>query len=386
VIISQWLNSGISIRGILVSSSNPLCDMLNIRYPIIQAGMAGQTTPELVAAVSNAGGLGILGATRMTPEKLLDAVKKIKAITTKPYGVNLWLGPPERNDQDVTAAQQFLDQKVRKPLGLHMKSVSDNIKKNADADELPPPPSKSEQLQIILEEKVPIASFAMGDPAKYIDQIHSGGAKVMSMVTSVEDAVNVVRNGSDIVMAQGAEAGGHRSTLNIISDKEDIPLIGTMALVPQIMDAVKKEVRDRPIPVVASGGIVDGRGLLAALALGASGVAIGTRFLVCRESGALQGYRERLLASNETNTVVTRVFTGHPARVLRNSFVEQYAKSGLEPLAFPLQRIAAEDIYSNAQTKDNADYYPLYSGQGLRMLKRGQSACDRSQRIPFIVI
>jgi nitronate monooxygenase len=294
----------------------------------------------------------------------------------KPYGVNLWLGPPERNDQDVTAAQQFLDQKVRKPLGLHMKSVSDNIKKNADADELPPPPSKSEQLQIILEEKVPIASFAMGDPVKYIDQIHSCGAKVMSMVTAVEDAVNVVRNGSDIVMAQGAEAGGHRSTLNIISDKEDIPLIGTMALVPQIVDAVKKEARDRPIPVVASGGIVDGRGLLAALALGASGVAIGTRFLVCRESGALQDYRERLLASNETNTVVTRVFTGHPARVLRNSFVEQYAKSGLELLAFPLQRIAAEDIYSNAQTKDNADYYPLYSGQGLRMLKRGQSAED----------
>jgi nitronate monooxygenase len=230
-----------SLLSILVSSSNPLCDMLNIRYPIIQAGMAGQTTPELVAAVSNAGGLGILGATRMTPEKLSDTVKKIKAITTKPYGVNLWLGPPERNDQDVTAAQQFLDQKVRKPLGLHMKSVSDNIKKNADADELPPPPSKSEQLQIILEEKVPVASFAMGDPVKYIDQIHSGGAKVMSMVTAVEDAVNVVRNGSDIVMAQGAEAGGHRSTLNIISDKEDIPLIGTMALVPQIVDAVKNK-------------------------------------------------------------------------------------------------------------------------------------------------
>lgn len=354
---------------------NSLCKLLGIRYPIIQPGMAGQTTPELVAAVSNAGGLGILGATRMTPARLLDAIKKIKMITTKPYGVNLWLGPPERNDQDVTYVQQFLDQKFRKPLGLPLKSVSavENNGKQTTKD-LQPVSKFSEQLQIILEEKVPIASFAMADPAKYVDQIHSTGAKVMSMVTTVEDAISVVRNGSDIVMAQGAEAGGHRSIFNTALDDENIPLIGTMALVPQIVDALKKEILDRLVPVVAAGGIADGRGLLAALALGASGVAIGTRFLVCRESGALQGYQERLFSSNETNTVVTKVFTGHPARVLRNTFVEEYAKSEIEPLAWPRQRFVSEDIYANAQTKDDVNYYPLYSGQGLRMLKRNQSA------------
>ncbi|HZD81230.1 MAG TPA: nitronate monooxygenase, partial [Nitrososphaeraceae archaeon] len=171
--------------------------------------MAGQTTPELVAAVSNAGGLGILGATRMTPEKLLDAVRKIKMITTKPYGVNLWLGPQERKkDQDISSVQEFLDQKFRKPLGLPLKSVSLPEYDNKD---LPPPSKLSEQLQIILEEKVPIASFAMGDPVKYVDQIHSTGAKIISMVTNVEDAISVAKNGSDIVMAQGSEAGGHRS-------------------------------------------------------------------------------------------------------------------------------------------------------------------------------
>lgn len=356
---------------------NPLCKLLSIRYPIVQAGMAGQTTPELVAAVSNAGGLGILGATRMTPEKLLDAVRKIKMITTKSYGVNLWLGPQERKkDQDISSVQQFLDQKFRKPLGLPLKSVS---LPECDNKDLPPPSKLSEQLQIILEEKVPIASFAMGDPVKYVDQIHSTGAKIISMVTNVEDAISVAKNGSDIVMAQGSEAGGHRSIFHnndALDDDgyENVPLIGTMALVPQIVDALKKEIQARSIPVVAAGGIADGRGLLAALALGASGIAIGTRFLVCRESGALQGYRERLLSSNETNTVVTKAFTGVPARVLSNTFVKEYAKSELEPLRWPLQRFITNDIYENAQTKDDANYYPLYSGQGLRMLKRNQSA------------
>jgi nitronate monooxygenase len=355
---------------------NPLCKLLSIRYPIIQAGMAGQTTPELVAAVSNAGGLGVLGATRMTPKKLLDAVRKIKMITTKPYGVNLWLGPQVRKkDQDISSAQQFLDQKFRKPLGLPLKSVS--LQERDDKD-LPPPSKLSEQLQIILEEKVPIASFAMGDPVKYVDQIHSTGAKIISMVTNVEDAISVAKNGSDIVMAQGSEAGGHRSIFDnngaLDDGYENIPLIGTMALVPQIVDTLKKEIQARSIPVVAAGGIADGRGLLAALALGASGIAIGTRFLVCCESGALQGYRERLLSSTETNTVVTKAFTGVPARVLSNTFVKEYAKSELEPLRWPLQRFVTNDIYENAQTKDDANYYPLYSGQGLRMLKRNQSA------------
>jgi nitronate monooxygenase len=279
--------------------------------------------------------------------------------------------------------QEFLNKKFRKPLGLPLKSASLS---EYDTNDLPPSTSKlSEQLQIVLEEKVPIASFAMGDPVKYVDQIHSTGAKIISMVTNVEDGISVAKNGSDIVMAQGAEAGGHRSLFDnnnkeaLVDDNDDenyenIPLIGTMALVPQIVDALKKEIKDRSIPVIAAGGIADGRGLVAALALGASGIAIGTRFLVCRESGALQGYRERLLSSSETDTVVTKAFTGVPARVLSNTFVTEYEKSGLELLTWPLQRFVANDIYENAQTKDNANYYPLYSGQALRMLKRNQSA------------
>src|SRR5215212_891040 len=237
--------------------------------------MAGQTTPELVAAVSNVGGLGILGAIWMTPEKLLDATRKIWMITTKPYGVNLWLGPRERkknNDQIISSVQQFLDQKFRKPLGLPLKSVS---LPEHDTKDLPSQSKFSEQLQIILEEKVPVASFAMSDPVKYIDQIHSSGAKIISMVTNVGDAVGMSKNGSDILMAQGSEVGGHRSVFDNNNNNDtlhddyenNISLVGTMTLVPQVADALKKEIQDRFIPVVAAGGIADSRGLVAALAL-----------------------------------------------------------------------------------------------------------------------
>jgi nitronate monooxygenase len=344
-------------------SVNPLCKLLNIRYPIIQAGMAGQTTAELVGAVSNAGGLGILGATRMTTDQLLTTIRKIKKITVKPYGVNLWSGPSENNNnnQGTASVQQFLNEKFRKSLDIPLKSVLPEVENNnqKNTSDLRSTSMLSEQIQIILEENVPVASFAMGDPVKFVDKIHSKGTKVISMVTNVEDAITLARNGSDIIMAQGAEAGGHRSIFNSVSnDDKDIALIGTMALVPQIVDNLKKEIKDRSIPVIAAGGIVDGRGLVAALALGASGVAIGTRFLVCNESGALQGYKERLLSAKETDTIVTRVFTGHPARVLRNSFVDEYSQTGTEPppLGWPLQRLLTEDIYSNAQTKNNQNF------------------------------
>src|SRR5436309_9032915 len=187
---------------------NPLSKLLKISYPIIQAGMAGATTPELVAAVSNTGGLGILGAARVTPDQLLDTIRKIKELTTNSYGVNLLLAQPEMRitDEKTFAVQQFLDINFRQNLGLPPKAGQGIIL---------PPSRLAEQLQIILEEKVPLLSFAMGDPVKFVNQIHSTGAKVMSMVTSAEEAVKVARNGTDVIVAQGSEAGGHRSTFNV---------------------------------------------------------------------------------------------------------------------------------------------------------------------------
>ena len=338
--------------------------------------MSGVTTPELVAAASNAGGLGILGAGRMLPNQILDAIHKIKKLTNRTYGVNLLLAPPEKKeaDKDIFNVQQFLDNKFRQKFGLSPKS-------NQKTGITLPSSIVLEQLRVIVDEKVPLVSFAMGDPVKHVEQIHSTGAKVMSMVTTVEEAIKVVRNGTDIVVVQGAEAGGHRSTFDTNPD-EEIPLIGTMPLVPQVVDAIKKEGRPaEDISVVAAGGITDGRGLAAVLALGASGAMLGTRFLVAKESGAFKAYQERLLSAKETDTVVTRIFTGRPARGLRNSFVREYLKSGSKPLAWPIQALAANDIYAAAQQQNDAEYFPLLAGQGLRMLKKGQSAAEIIQEI-----
>jgi nitronate monooxygenase len=353
----------------------PLCRLLNIRYPIIQAGMGGFTTPELVAAVSNAGGLGILGAAHMTPEQTRDAIGNLKKLTSNPFGVNLLLAPPEKSgNQNIDKVQQFFNDKFRRELNIASKTGKDVIL----------PPSKFlEQLKIILEEKIPVISFAMGNPPiQLVEQIHSlsSSSKIMSMVTTVQEALDVVRNGTDIIVAQGAEAGGHRSTFNIPLEDETLPLIGTMTLVPQIVDALMRiedkiqgeKEQARNIPVVAAGGMADGRGLVAALALGAQGVMIGTRFLVASESAAFQAYQQRLLAAKESDTIITRAFSGRPARGLRNQFIDEYSKSGPQPLAWPFQALAADDIYAAAQKQNNADYFPLLAGQGVGFLKDNQ--------------
>jgi nitronate monooxygenase len=352
-----------------------LCDLLSIQYPIVQAGMAGgPTTPELVAAVSNGGGLGILAASRLTSEQLIEAIHKIKSLTNRPFGVNLLLAPPEQGNQDVVATQHFLD-KFRQEL---------NIPSSTEATQMTdiklPPSTIAAHFEIILKEKIPVLSVGLGDPTNLVEKAHDSNIKVMAMITTVEEAVRVVEGGVDIVVAQGSEAGGHRSTFQLNTDYgEEVPMIGTLALVPQVVDAVSSS--SSSIPIVAAGGIMDGRGLVASLALGAAGVLIGTRFMVARESGTFQAYQERMLAAKETETIITRSFTGRPARAIRNQFIEEYHKSGNEPLAWPLQALAADDIYKVAQRRGETEYFPLLAGQGLRLLKRNQSAAEIIEEI-----
>ncbi|MGN6348112.1 MAG: NAD(P)H-dependent flavin oxidoreductase, partial [Candidatus Nitrosocosmicus sp.] len=252
------------------------------------------------------------------------------------------------------SVQQFLNEKVRKPLDIPLQPKrSEEKETNNNIQNLSFGSKYDEQVKIILEEDVPVVSFVMGDPVKYVDNIHSKGIKVMSMVTNVKDAVTLANNGSDVIMAQGSEAGGHRSVFSNNLNDQEIPLVGTMSLVPQIADSLRVQIKDKVIPVVAAGGISDGRGLAAALALGASGVAIGTRFLVAKESGAFEGYKAQLLSAKESDTIVTKVFTGLPARLLRNRFLDEYTKAKVEYLDWPLQRSITEDIYFNAQAKNN---------------------------------
>ena len=317
----------------------------------------GWTTPELVSAVSNAGGFGCLAGSGVPPERLREEIRAVKEQTDRPFGINFLLAPPGPGSRDVAAAQRFLDG-FRERFGLPPGGTDPK-----------PPPSLEEQLEVVFEERVPVLSVALGEPGELVDRAHAQDMLVTSMVTTVGDAVRAAEGGVDVVVAQGSEAGGHRSVVEFGPGGE-APLVGTLALVPQVVDAVG-------VPVVAAGGISDGRGLVAALALGAVGVQMGTRFLLARESGAHPAYRRRLLAATEEDTIITRVFTGRPARGLRNRFVEEYLSAGSEPLAWPLQRAAAGDIYGASQAADDGDYSPLLAGQGLRMLTEdGQGAAE----------
>jgi nitronate monooxygenase len=255
----------------------------------------------------------------------------------------------------VAPAQRFKD-RMRADLGLPP-GPTELPSSSGDLDAV---------IAAVLEEGVSLLSFGLGDPGPWVDQAHAVGALVMAMVSTVAEAEQVAASGVDIVVAQGAEAGGHRSTF-VIGPHGDAPLVGTLALVPQVVDAVD-------VPVVAAGGIADGRGVAAALSLGAQGALIGTRFLVARESGVPPHYRERLLAATEADTVVTRVFSGRPARSVRNRFVDAWDESGAEPLAYPDQNVAGGDIYRAAAASGQPDYMPLWAGQGLRLLKGGQRA------------
>ena len=335
-----------------------LCSLLGIDLPIIQAPMAGGwTTPALVAAVCEAGGLGMLPAARVSAAQLDEQIEAVRRLTARPFGVNFLLAPPDPEPAGVAAVQRILDV-GRSRLGLPP---------GVDALHLPPS-QMAAQFDLVCAARVPVVSFAMGDPGPWVDRVHAAGALAMAMATTVDDALRLEASGVDAVVAQGSEAGGHRSSLDARSGAEP-PLVGTLALVPQMVDALR-------VPVVAAGGIMDGRGVLAALVLGAHAAQLGTRFLLATESGIFPAYRERLLKARETDTVMTRALTGRAARALRNDVVATLEDASAASLGWPYQALAAEDLYRAAIANDDATWAPLLAGQGLRMARESTSAAQ----------
>jgi nitronate monooxygenase len=331
----------------------PLCRRLGIELPIVQAPMAGGwTTPALVAAVCNAGGLGMLAGARISADALRTQVDAVRALTARPFGVNFLLAPPDPAPHDAGPMQRALD-RGRAKLGLPRGPARLSL----------PASPLGEQLAYVCDAKVPIVGFAMGDPAPFVARIKDYGGFVIAMACSVDDARRLEASGVDAIVAQGSEAGGHRSLVDAASTAE-APLIGTLALVPQVVDAVG-------VPVIAAGGIMDGRGVFAALSLGAQAAQLGTRFLLAHESGAFPSYRRRLCEARETDAVMTLAISGRPARALRNELVRTVDGAGA-PLAWPYQALAADDIYRAAVAADDADWAPLLAGQGLR-LARGEA-------------
>jgi nitronate monooxygenase len=327
--------------------------LVNVQYPIVQAGMAGGiTTPEMVAAVSNAGGLGTLGAGYLTPDDLRTAIHKVKEMTDRPFAVNLFVQQEiVFSEDDVCQINKYLDS-IRAQFGIERRP---NIEKYAE--------SFDDQLQVVLDEHVPVFSFTFGIPSHDIlVQLKHKGIIVIGTATTVREAVELEAAGVDAIVVQGSEAGGHRGTF--LSDVNH-SLIGTMALVPQVVDQVS-------VPVIAAGGIMDGRGLIASLALGASAVQMGTAFLACPESGAHELYKKRVLGSPEDATEITYAYSGKAARGIRTNFMERMKEYHGNIPPYPVQNSLTRDIRQAAAKRNDPEYMSMWAGQGLRL------ATDRS--------
>ncbi|MFD1708039.1 NAD(P)H-dependent flavin oxidoreductase [Siminovitchia sediminis] len=333
----------------MLNLQTPLCKLLHIEYPVIQAGMAGAATADLVAAVSSAGALGTLGAAYMTPKEIRNNIRAIREHTDKPFAVNMFAVRMEDNWEGMEQAQQVLN-RFRADLGI------------VDTAERSTAQMFEEQFQVLLDENVPVLSTAFGLLTKgHMAEAKEKGIRIIAMVTTVNEAVQAEEAGADVIVAQGSDAGGHRGTFNI-REHPDGANIGTFSLVPQIADHVT-------VPVVAAGGIMDGRGLVAALALGASGIQAGTVFLPTEESIAHWAYKQQLLTSTEESTVITKSFSGRPARGIRNKFIVEFERFA-KPLGFPSQHTLTTDIRKAAALQNNPEYMSLWAGQGIRMLQK----------------
>lgn len=293
-----------------------ICDLFGIEYPIVLAGMGGVAMAELVAAISNAGGLGVMGAATLGPEELRREIRKTRELTSNPFAVDLLAPDPE-------------------PIRPHMR--------------------------VLYEEEVKIFVAGLAVPGAFIEEMHARGMTVVVMCGKVAHAVKAAAAGADVVAAQGTEAGGHTGE------------IGTLALVPQVVDAVE-------IPVLAAGGITDGRGVAAALALGAQGAIIGTRFIATPEAAAAPSYRRALVEGTEESTIRTRCYTGKPARTIRNPYNLDWETRAHEIKKFPEQLLhsarAGVTDYVGASGDCDPSRTFMPAGQGMGMIHDIRPAAD----------
>jgi nitronate monooxygenase len=336
--------------------STELTKRLKITHPIIQAPMAGGgDTPRLVAAVSEAGGLGTIGAAYLTPEQIAESARAVRSLTARPFGINLFA--PQKGSGEPRDARTAIERVS--PFYLEMGLPAPAPPRPPDADAF------GKQFAAALETDAAMFSFTFGIfPAEAIAAVKQRGRLLAGTATTVDEAIALEKAGVDAIVAQGSEAGGHRGSF--LADFES-SMVGTIALVPQIADAVR-------VLVIASGGIMDGRGVAAALALGASAVQMGTAFLTCEEAGASDAYKEAILRAREQETRLTRAFSGRPARGIVNRFMREIDSRPEEILPFPLQNTLTRPLRTAASKAGRAEFLNLWAGQGLRMARRQRAA------------
>ena len=349
-----------------------LCERLGIEYPIMQSGMAWTAGPTLAAAVSNAGGLGVLGGTNLTPDEAREGIRQTKSLTDKPFGLNLILPPDVASDDAPTDFKDLLP-----PENVEfVNNIMKELELPGTEHYVPWGDFNFEAMQkigrVCIEEGIALFGSGLGDPGWIINEAHEAGMLVSGCIGNTKNAMRLRDSGVDIIVAQGYEGGGHTGR------------IGTMALVPQVVDAIQ------PTTVVAAGGIADGRGLAASLMLGAEGIWMGTAFAATKEANVdLEGmgnhyyfnawnesWKKKIVAAIDESTVVSKMTSGKPARHFRNSLIDYWEKEKFSYLPLPLQSILVWDLYSNLAKSDKSDFMPQLSGQSAGLIKEIKSAGD----------
>ena len=323
-------------------------ELLGVTHPVIQAPMAGFASPTLAAAVCNAGGLGSIGCAGIPPATVRDQITALRQATNRPYNLNFFVHSRPRLDPDVAARMRTRLAPYFDEFGLG--PVPEPTE--------PFPPFDEERLDLVLELRPRVVSFHFGLPdATAVRRVKEAGCIILSSATTVAEARSLEANGADVIIAQGFDAGGHRGSF---SGSPGAGLVGTMALVPQIVNAVR-------LPVIAAGGIADGRGLAAAFALGASGAQLGTAFLGCPEATVSPLHRAQLRSAVDDGTELTRAFTGRPARALLNRYITEMADS--EPLEFPLQGSLVGPLWQLPSEEARAAFMPVWAGQAASLIR-----------------
>jgi nitronate monooxygenase len=332
---------------------NRLTDRLGIEIPIVQGPLGGLSSQRLTAAVSNFGGLGSFGAHSRTPAEIRDVIAEIRSLTSRPFAMNLWVS---MEDEGARSSDETAFNRSLTPLAGHLAELG--VPRPAYR---PYSPTRFEdQARVLLESNVPVFSFIFGIPPREIlEECRAKGIVMIGTATTPDEAAALEQAGVDAIAASGFEAGGHRGSF--LRPAED-SLTGTISLVPRVVDLVS-------VPVIAAGGIADGRGIVAALALGADGVQMGTVFLVCEESGASRLHRAALLGEQAGHTSLTRGFSGRLARGIHNRLLEELNQNGAEILPYPLQRALVRNLATAAESADRSDLVPLWAGQSAPLLR-----------------
>lgn len=337
-------------------AANVLLQRLGIEHPILLAPLAGSGgTPELAAAVSNAGGLGAWGGAYSRPEEIAAAIRRLRQLTAKPFNINLFAGGYEADRGIDPRPMLAIMGEAHARLGLPPPTLP------------PVPPSPFDaQFEAVLEERPPVFSFTFGVPsAPQIGALKQHGIFVSGTATTVQEALHLERAGVDSIVLQGAEAGAHRGTFLAAFEQSMVPIA---ALLAESRAAVQ-------LPLIASGGLMDGRDIATVLKLGAAAAQLGTAFLPCPESGAPDAYKRALLEAKSDRTVITRAFSGRPARGIKNVFIATVEGKENSILPFRQQNDLTRPMRNAAGAKGVADYISLWAGQGVAR-SRAMPAAD----------